>query len=62
MKTELITNIEFSGIDWADFPDMVDVYIESADYDGIPMDADQLDEVNKDSQLVYELFESQNDI
>jgi hypothetical protein len=62
MKIELITNIEFGGIDWSDYPDMCDVYIESADYDGIPMDADQLEEVNKDSQLLYELFASQNDI
>jgi len=62
MKIELIKNIEFGGIDWTDYPDMCDVYIESADYDGVPMDADQLEEVNKDSQLLYELFSSQNDI
>ena len=62
MKIELITNIEFSGIDWADYPDMCDVYVESADYDSVPMDADQLDEVNNDSQLVRELFERERDV
>ena len=62
MKIELIENIEFTGIDWADYPDMCDVYVESADYDGVPMDADQLEELNKDTQLVYELFAKHNDI
>jgi len=61
MKIELIKNIEFGGIDWTDYPDMCDVYIESADYDGVPMDADQLDEVNNDSQLIRELFEREAD-
>jgi hypothetical protein len=61
MEIKLIKNIEFGGIDWADYPDMCDVYIESADYDGVPMDADQLEEVNNDSQLVRELFERDND-
>ena len=56
MQIELISNIEFGGIDWADHPDYVDVYIISADYDGLPMDADQLDEINKDSQMIQELY------
>jgi len=56
MKIELIDNIVFDGMDWADYPDFSDMYIESADYDGIPMDGDQLDELNRDSQMVYELY------
>jgi hypothetical protein len=56
MKYELINNIEFAGIDWADSNDFSDMYIESADYNGYPMDGDQLDEINNDTQLVYELY------
>ena len=56
MKFELIDNIEFGGIVWEDAQDFSDMYIESADYDGIPMDGDQLDELNRDSQMVYELY------
>lgn len=59
MIFELITNVEFNGIDWSDFNDLSDMYIESADYDGYPMDGDQLDELNRDSQAVYELYQKQ---
>lgn len=56
MKFELIDNIEFGGIVWEDAQDYSDMYVVSADYDGIPMDGDQLDELNHDSQMVYELY------
>ena len=56
MKIELIDNIEFAGIVWEDAPDYSDMYVISADYDGIPMDGDQLDELNHDTQMVYELY------
>jgi len=56
MKFELIDNIEFGGIVWEDAQDFSDMYIVSADYDGLPMDGDQLDELNRDSQTVYELY------
>ena len=61
MKIELIDNIEFGGIDYEDQPDHSDIYIVSADYDGRPMDCDQLDEINKDSQMVFELYERDGD-
>ena len=61
MIFKLITNIEFGGIDWEDHPDYSDIYIVSADYDGVIMDEDQLDELNNDSQLVYELYERDGD-
>jgi len=61
MKIELIDNIEFAGIDWTDFHDLSDMYIESADYDGLPMDGDQLDELNRDHQMIYELYHKHND-
>lgn len=56
MKFELIDNIEFGGIVWEDAQDFSDMYVVSADYDGMPMDGDQLDELNHDSQMVYELY------
>ena len=56
MKFELIDNVEFGGIDWADYPDFSDIYLEGADYDGVPMDGEQLDEINHDTSMVYELY------
>jgi hypothetical protein len=56
MKFQLIDNIEFRGIVWEDAQDFSDMYVVSADYDGLPMDGDQLDELNHDSQMVYELY------
>ncbi len=56
MKFQLIDNIEFGGIVWEDAQDFSDMYIVSADYDSVPMDGDQLDELNRDSQMVYELY------
>ena len=50
----LIDNIKFDGIDYRDYPDFTDAYIDSADYDGIPMTDDQLDEINEDRDFVYE--------
>jgi hypothetical protein len=61
MTIELIDNIEFGGIDWEDHPDYSDIYIVSADYDGRPMDSDQLDEINKDIQMIAELYERDGD-
>jgi len=56
MKLDLtkIDNIEFDGIDHNDYPDYCDAYITSADYDGIPMSDEQLDELNENSDFVYE--------
>ena len=51
-----VTDVEVDGIDMKDYPDFVDMYLEGADYDGVPMDGDQLDEVNHDTSMVYELY------
>jgi hypothetical protein len=53
IKMNKITNIKLSGIDFEDYPDFVDAYIESADYDGEPMTDEELDELNDDSDFVY---------
>lgn len=54
MNTNLIDNVVLGDIDYNDAPDFCDAYIESADYDGIPMDSEQLDWINEDSQFIYE--------
>ena len=58
MKQEMdyakITNIEFDGIDYLDYPDYSDAYIVSADYDGLEMTDSQIEEINEDRDFVYE--------
>lgn len=54
MDYEKIDNIEFENIDYGDYPDFFDAFISSADYDGIAMTDDQLDELNDDTSFVYE--------
>jgi hypothetical protein len=49
-----ITDIEFDGVDEDDYPDFVDAYIVSALYDGEEMNDYQLDELNEDTDFVYE--------
>jgi hypothetical protein len=45
---KLVTNVSVDGIDTRDYPDFVDAFIESADYDGKPMSDEMLDEINSD--------------
>jgi hypothetical protein len=57
MKTldyNLISNISFDGIDFDDYPDFCDAYIDSADYDGEPMTDEQLELLNDDRDFVFE--------
>jgi hypothetical protein len=57
MKTldySLISNISFDGIDFDDYPDFCDAYIDSADYDGEPMTDEQLELLNDDRDFVFE--------
>ena len=53
MDYKKIDNIEIDGIDTKDYPDFCDSYISSADYDGVPMTDEQLDELNEDGDYVY---------
>jgi len=50
-----ITNVEFEGIDYSDYPDFCDAYIVSAELDGVPMTESQLEALNE-SDLRYELL------
>lgn len=54
MDYKKIENIEVDRIDTKDYPDFCDSFISSADYDGVPMTAEQLEEINKDCGFVHE--------
>tara|TARA_R100000951_G_scaffold114965_1_gene121559 strand:+ start:3707 stop:3892 length:186 start_codon:yes stop_codon:yes gene_type:complete len=58
MDYKKIENIEVDGIDTKDYPDFCDAFIASADYDGKEMTEEQLDELNEDSQFVYECVQN----
>lgn len=54
MNYNLIDNIEVDGIDTNDYPEFVDAYIVSADYDGEPMTELMIEELNEDYDFVYD--------
>lgn len=54
-----LTNVKVAGIDRKDYPQFCDAYIESADYEGRPMSESDLDELNKDGELIYSHVEEQ---
>ena len=49
-----VTDIEFEGIDMADYPKFCDAYIDSAVIDGVEATKQQLDEINENYEFVYE--------
>ncbi len=55
-KYKLFTDVAFEGIDHRDFPDYCDAFIASAEYDGRDLSDEELDELNEDTDLVYELL------
>lgn len=59
MDFKLITNIKVDGIDFNDYPDFVDAYIDSAEYDGVEMTDEQLDELNENSEFVHDCVYNQ---
>ena len=58
MDYSKIDNVEIDGIDTNDYPDFCDAYIVSADYNGVPMTDEQLDEVNDNSDFVYDCVQN----
>jgi len=57
MKLDLnkVENLEFDGVDFADYPDFVDAFLVTADYDGKEMTEEQIDYLNDEySDWVYE--------
>ena len=59
MDFKLITNIKVEGIHFNDYPDFVDAYIDSAEYDGVEMTDEQLDELNENSEFVHDCVYNQ---
>ena len=59
MDYKKIDNIEVDGIDTKDYPDFCDAFIASADYKGVEMTEEQLDELNEDRDFVYECVNNQ---
>ena len=53
---EGIYDIVWDGIDHKDYPDFVDANIESAYIDGRPMDWNELDMLNNDSEYIHEML------
>lgn len=58
MDYKKIDNIELYGIDTSDYPDFCDSFIVSANYDGVPMTEDQLDELNEDTEFIYKCVQN----
>lgn len=48
MKLDLrkVENMEFEGVDFADYPDFVDAFLVAADYDGKELTEEQIDYIN----------------
>ena len=49
-----IDNIVVGDIDWKDYPDFCDAYIEECDIDGVPATEEQLDAINDNLEFVHE--------
>jgi hypothetical protein len=47
-------NVVIGGIDFEDYPKFCDAFIESADYDGVPLTELELDELSQDGEFVHE--------
>ena len=50
-----ITNVEIGGLDWMDYPKFCDAYVEDCEIDGVAATEEQLNAINDDGQLVYEM-------
>lgn len=50
------TNVKFDGIDHTDYPDYCDAYIVYAELNGVLLTEDELEELNDNSYLRYELL------
>ena len=58
MERSLYSNVVFEDIDYNDYPDFSDAHIVSADFDGEPMTEEELEVLNDNGELVYELLEA----
>ena len=49
-----VSDLEFEGIDFNDSPDFCDAFVSRGLYDGEEMTEAQLEELNNDTDFVYE--------
>ena len=47
-----LDNVVIGGVDFEDFPDFCDAYVESADYDGVELTELELEELSQDGEFV----------
>ena len=59
MNYKDLTNIEVEGIDYNDAWDFCDAFIAYAEIDGVPLTDKELDELNENSDFVYDQVLSQ---
>ena len=60
MDLTKIDNVVIAGVDTKDYPDFCDAYVESADYDGEPMDEEELDRLQEEHpEFVHECLMNQ---
>ena len=58
MNRAEIDNVVLEDVHEWDAPDYCDAYIASADYQGKPMTEEQLEEINEDTDLIYEQIQN----
>jgi len=58
MDYSKIDNIEMDNVHTWDYPDFTDAFISSADYDGVQMTDEQLEEINEDFSFRHECVEN----
>ncbi len=49
-----VDNIQLTNVCIADYPDFVDAYIIAADYNGVEMSGEQLNELNKYEEFIHD--------
>jgi len=54
MELDKISKIELGGIDTKDYPDFVDAFIVSAEIDGVELTDAEIEELNCNSEFVYD--------
>lgn len=53
---KLFTDVEFGDVHHWDYPDYCGAFIYNAEYDGKELSEEELDELNEDRDLVYQLL------
>lgn len=55
LKANELENVQIEGLDYSDAWDFCDAFVASADVNGTPLTDDQLEDLNENPDLVYEL-------